>query len=79
MVFPGRVSLGIIPQVPGVLRILGVRVTLFGVTWLQTFTPNLRRVPLPQGSSLAESSWGQSDMSMVASVEVLAALPLLKV
>ncbi|GMH32365.1 hypothetical protein BSKO_00199 [Bryopsis sp. KO-2023] len=75
---PTRVSLALVPLVPGKMRILGVNVTLYGVTWLQRFTPTLRRLPLAEGVSLVDAPWGHQEKNMVVTVDILPALPLLK-
>lgn len=74
-----RVSLAIVPHTPGVLNVTGVLVTLFGVTWLQKFVPNLKRVALPEGSSLVKLPKHRRETHMMVAVEVLPQMPLLKV
>ena len=74
---PTRVSLALVPQVAGPLRVIGCHVTLYGITWLQRFVASLRRVPRSHGIHLADPEWG-TEKNMVVELDVLPSMPLLK-
>ncbi|CAD7698253.1 unnamed protein product [Ostreobium quekettii] len=74
---PTRVTLALIPLVTGTFHIVGCNVTVFGVTWQQRFVSTLRNVPLGPGLQTVENQV-DGEQHIVAAVEVLPAMPLLK-
>eukprot|EP00210_Caulerpa_lentillifera_P001797 g1727.t1 len=74
---PTRVSLTLVPNVAGLLRVIGCHVTLFGVTWLQRFVTSLRRVPRVANVLNVESEWG-SENNVIVELDVLPSMPLLR-